>query len=100
VSLGRRRTRAGTIHFFGVPRRVLEAGSPDDSLETASRYEHVRATPEKALVDWLYLGHSPHSKRTLPPRSDMDMELINVPRLRRLATAVGIRNDLEAWLKN
>ena len=96
--LGRRRTRAGTFHFFGMPRRVLEAGPVPDRLEPADRHAHPRATPEKALIDWLYLGHSPRSRRSLPPRDDIDLELLNLPRLRRLARAAGLYDLMNSWL--
>ena len=96
--LGRRQTKAGTLHFFGVPRRVLEAGEPTDRLEPVDRYDHARATPEKALIDWLYLANSPRSKRTAPARTDIDLALLNKARLRRLAKAAGLGESLDAWL--
>ncbi len=96
--LGRRRTPAGDFHFFGLPRRIVEAGAAADRLEPESRFEHVRATPEKALVDWLYLGASPRSRRQLPPRHDIDLELLDMKRLRRLAKAAGAESVLEHWL--
>lgn len=97
-SLGRKTTEAGVYHFFGLPRRILDAGSDNDRLEPPERYEHPRATPEKALVDWLYLGLSPRSGRTLPPRYDVDAELLRLPRLRRLAADAGLETALESWL--
>lgn len=96
--LGRQRTRAGVFHFYGMPRRVLEAGTADDRLELARAFEHVRATPEKALVDWLYLGNSPRSRRTLPPRGDIDLAMLNQRRLQRLAAAAGVAAVLQAWI--
>jgi hypothetical protein len=95
--LGRQATRAGTFHFFGIPRRVFEAGSAADRLTEDARYEHPRATPEKALLDWLYLASSPRSHRTFPPRSDIDFELLNGKRLDRLAKAAGMLEVLRAW---
>ena len=97
--LGRKRTAAGTFHFYGIPRRILEAGKADDRLESADQYEHPRATAEKALIDWLYLGQSPRSKRTLPPRGDIDLALLRLPRLRRLAAVAGLGIALENWLR-
>lgn len=95
--LGRQRMQAGVFHFFGMPRRVLEAGAAEDRLEPAQAFEHVRATPEKALVDWLYLGNSPRSRRTLPPRTDIDLDMLDKRRLRRLADAAGVAAVLRAW---
>lgn len=95
--LGRRQTKAGTVHFYGMPRAVLEAGVPEDRLEDNPNADHVRATPEKALVDWLYLGASPRSRRPLPPRGDIDLEMLNEKRLARLANAAGVADVLANW---
>lgn len=95
--LGRRKTKAGTVHFFGIPRDILEAGKPEDRLEPIEAYDHVRATPEKALIDWLYLGFSPRSRRTLPPRGDIDMDMLDSRRLVRLAKAARLTEELDAW---
>ncbi|MDE2197251.1 MAG: hypothetical protein KGJ56_08690 [Gammaproteobacteria bacterium] len=97
--LGRKPTAAGELHFFGVPRRILEAGAAADRLQSDAGLEHVRATPEKALVDWLYLAASPRSHRTWPPRADVDISMLDERRLRRLAQAAGMKKILDAWLK-
>lgn len=97
--LGRQVTQAGTVQFFGLPRRIHDAGEPEDRLESAAPRDHVRATPEKALLDWLYLARSPHSRRTSPPKSDIDLTLLNRRRLKRLAAAMDIKRELDAWLK-
>lgn len=98
--LGRKKTAAGTFHFFGLPRRTLEAGAADDRLDTHGGVEHARATPEKALLDWLYLAASPRSHRTWPLRGDVDITLLDQRRLRRLARAMGTAEILDTWLAN
>ena len=97
--LGRKTTAAGVFHFFGLPRRVLEAGAADDRLDPHGGVEHARATPEKALLDWLYLAASPRSHRTWPPRGDLDITLLDQQRLRRLARAMGTTQILNIWLE-
>lgn len=97
--LGRQSTRAGTFHFFGMPRRTLEAGEVGDRLESMERFEHPRATPEKALLDWLYLARSPRSRRTEPPLGDLDLELLDRRRLDRLARAAGMQEVLHTFLQ-
>lgn len=97
--LGRRETDAGTFQFFGLPRRILEAGEPEDRLASVMPRDHVRATPEKALLDWLYLGMSPRSRRQPPPLTDIDFDLIDLKRLKRLARAMDLTASLEAWRK-
>ena len=95
--LGRMETKAGILHFFGLPRRILEAGAAEDRLEATVPRDHARATPEKALLDWLYLGESPRSQRTPPPRGDIDITLLDRRRLARLAKAMGLEVALEIW---
>lgn len=97
--LGRRQTRAGTLHFFGLPRAVLEAGSPADRLAPVERFEHPRASPEKALLDWLYLARSARSRRTPPARGDVDLSQLDARRLRRLARAMKLEDELSRWLE-
>ena len=97
--LGRKTTAAGRLHFFGLPRRILQAGETRDRLEAEHRYTHARATPEKALIDWLYLARSPRSKRTMPVRADVDLTLLKQARLRRLAKATGLVDELKSWLE-
>lgn len=98
--LGRQVTQAGTVQFFGLPRRILDAGETDDRLEPVASRDHARATSEKALLDWLYLAKSPRSRRTSPPKSDIDLALLNRRRLKRLAMAMDIKLELDTWLKN
>lgn len=96
--LGRQLTHAGSFQFHGLPRRILDAGEPEDRLEPAGAFDHARATPEKALVDWLYLAASPRSTRHLPPRGDVDAGLLKRARLRALARAAGVSEQLDTWL--
>ncbi len=98
--LGRKMTQAGIVHFFGIPRHILQAGKSEDRLEAEEQYEHLRATPEKALLDWIYLGFSPRSRRTPPPGADLDMELLDFRRLRRLVVATKLEQQFAAWLKS
>ena len=97
--LGQKKTGAGRLHFFGMPRRILQAGEASDRLEAEHRYAHARATPEKALVDCLYLAVSPRSNRSMPVRQDIDLTLLEGARLRRLATAAGLADRLTEWLE-
>jgi len=63
-------------------RSACPAGSLDDRMDPNARY--ARATPEKALLDWIYLGASPRTKLSSPPL-DTDLDRLNKARLRRLA---------------
>ena len=58
--------------------------------------KYPRATPEKALLDWLYLGASKYSKIAGPPL-DLELKRLDAARLRRLARAMGLTEELAAW---
>ena len=57
---------------------------------------YSRATPEKALLDWLYLGESRYTKIAGPPL-DVEIERLSGPRLRRLAQSMELVEQLKAW---
>jgi hypothetical protein len=93
-SLGRVETQGGTFIFRGVPERVLEAGAENDRLVTGVDYR--RATPEAALLHWLYLSGSPRSRMS-PPPLDLDLGGLDLRRLKRLAAAMRLDADLRSW---
>lgn len=83
--------------FRRMPERVLVAGARADRLEAGVAY--LRATPEKALLDWLYLGRSPRSTLTDPPAHDIDLDLLDPARLTRLAQAMGLEEVLAQFIE-
>lgn len=94
-STGQVKTLAGIYTFQALPFDLMhKAGALDDCLE---QLPYQRATPEKALLDWLYLGATPRSPMT-PPPYDLDMSLLKQPRLQRLAKGMGLLGNLKQWL--
>lgn len=93
-SLGRVESAAGTFAFRGVPERILETGAEKDRLVAGVDYR--RATPEAALLQWLYLSGSPRSRMSTPPL-DLDLDALDGKRLRRLAIAMRLDVDLTIW---
>lgn len=91
-----RKTQAGTFRFFAMPAHLNDerAGKFDDLQD--ARFDYRRATPEKALLDWIYLGASPRSRMTRPPY-DLEIEPMNAARLKRLAKGMGIIAQFESW---
>jgi hypothetical protein len=77
------------------PESTLEAGREEDRLVSGLTYR--RATPEAALLHWLYLADSPRSRMSEPPL-DLDLESLSAPRLRRLSKAMELKELLESWL--
>jgi hypothetical protein len=94
-SLGRRETAAGTFVFRGLPESILEAGREEDRLTADISYR--RATPEAALLHWLYLSESPRSDMSKPP-TDINLDSLNLRRLERLAKAMHLAEPLQSWL--
>jgi hypothetical protein len=83
--------------FHALPARLLDsrAGVLEDRLDLDVNYP--RANPEKALLDWIYLGSSPRTRIALPP-VDIDSSLLKKARLARLAERMGLRDQLKAYL--
>jgi hypothetical protein len=91
------RAERAEFRFHAMPARLLDsrAGELEDRMDMDFRYP--RATPEKALLDWIYLGASPRTRIAGPPL-DIDASRLDRPRLRRLAKAMGVSIDLNAYL--
>ena len=94
-SLGKVETTGGVFIFRGMPESILEAGREEDRLVAAVSYR--RATPEAALLHWLYLSNSPRSHMSVPPL-DLDLDRLDRPKLKRLARAMGLVEILESFL--
>lgn len=93
-SLGRVETAGGTFVFRGVPEGILESGAQKDRLVAGMDYR--RATPEAALLHWLYLANSPRSRMSAPP-SDLDLAALNLKSLSRLAKQMHLGDKLSIW---
>src|SRR5271155_5754427 len=93
-SLGRVETEGGTFVFRGLPEPVLESGAENDRLVAGVDYR--RATPEAALLHWLYLSGSSRSRMSAPPL-DLDLGELDLKRLNRLAGAMRLDTHLRSW---
>ena len=93
-SLGRVETGGGTFVFRGISERILEIGAERDRLVTGVDYR--RATPEAALLHWLYLSGSPRSRMSTPPL-DLDLGSLDLKRLKRLGTVMQLEDSLAIW---
>lgn len=83
--------------FHAMPARLLDdqAGDLQDRMDLEVLYP--RATTEKALLDWIYLGDSPRTKLALPPL-DIDLERVDKRRLKRLADRMRLSKQLDEYL--
>jgi hypothetical protein len=83
--------------FHAMPVRLLndEAGELEDRMNLEVLYP--RATPEKALLDWIYLGNSRRTKLA-PPPLDVDLDGVDKRRLKRLADRMHLSAQLNDYL--
>lgn len=90
----------GEYLFRSMPAELVSAGTPDDRLDAgpawAGPYAHARATPEKAICDWLWVSGLPGGPGE--PPLDCDLDDVDMDRLARLADAMDVGSTLEAWL--
>jgi hypothetical protein len=94
--VGDQLTAAGPFRFYAMPQHILLAGSRRIDDVQDLKYGYPRATPERALMDWVYLGSSARSRLPLPPL-DIDLHEMSLGRLRRLAKAMGTEDAWAAW---
>ena len=94
-SLGKIETAGGVFVFRGMPESIVEVGRERDRLVAEATYR--RATPEAALLHWLYLSNSPRSRMSSPPL-DLDLERLDRQQLKRLARAMDLAEILESFL--
>jgi hypothetical protein len=98
-NLGTVQTESGaTFRFFGLPERFFppKAGKVRELFISSKPCPCF--IPEKALLDWLYLGNSISSKMT-PPPFDIDPEMIDWRRARDLAEKIGMSQLLEDYFQ-
>jgi len=86
--------RGGRFHFRRLRNALLYAGDIGDRLVPGLTY--ARATPERALIDWLILGGSARSDLCAAPAHDLDLDGLDEARLWRLARATGMEAGLDA----
>ncbi|WP_155803372.1 hypothetical protein [Bordetella sp. FB-8] len=86
----------GRFRFFALRTELMDeaVGKQEDVFDL--RFNYRRATPEKALLDWIYLGHSHRSTLSLPPL-DIEADRLSLPRLKRLARGMGMAAQWENW---
>jgi hypothetical protein len=86
------------FRFHAMPARFLDehAGALEDRIDLDFKYP--RATPEKALLDWIYLGASARTKISGPP-FDIDSGRLKKARLQRLAKAICFELQLKTFLE-
>lgn len=81
------------FHFRYLPGNMshVRLGGLDNSFPF-----YQRATPERALADWIYFANSSYSPLTYPP-IDVDMESIDFSTALDFAKKMGIEVAMQSW---
>lgn len=96
--LGRRfatNNPAPLFHVYSMMPGVPDAGK-DDHLDLS--FSYPRATPERALCDWLYLSKAHIGSMSKGPPFDSDISTMDREKLERVANYLGVDVELRAWL--
>ncbi len=82
------------FQFSGMREDLIPAVTDDWAKDAYQPYAAALiATPEKALLDWIYLsGASPRWR--MPPRQDIDLDELDKAKLARLASKMGLKAEL------
>lgn len=86
-----------TYQIFGMRPDFFPAAGTAEYADSYQRHARVRtATPERALVDWLFLSQKPSNGLPPPASHDVDFGALDHERLYRLADWMGMRGPVEA----
>lgn len=87
-----------TFKFHAMHTDLVDeaAGSAEDRRDL--RFSYARATPEKALLDWIYLANDHRSRLQRPPL-DIELDRMDRRRLKRLARTMGLEDQLRTWVE-
>lgn len=103
------KTEVGDFWFFNIPSELV-------TLEGVEAYEiekmgitYKMATPEKALMDWVYIGTERSKKKKLEkgseltdftglPPLDIAIGVLNIKTLKKIASAMHLSTELNDWL--
>jgi len=89
-------TRAARFRFHGMPERFFNI-LPAELNDHRQLRPYPCATPERALIDWIYLGLSPRAALT-PPPLELDLDDLDLRRLRRIARFFSMEEELQGLL--
>lgn len=93
AEMGALHTAAGQLNFYGLPERFFERGRG----WTVQGPRHARFAPEKALLDWIWLG-SAAGAIPQPSHMDIDLDKLDLRKAEAWSDALSMRDKFAAWL--
>jgi len=87
---------APLFHIYALKPNIPDGDNLADHVD--AKFSYPRATPERAFCDWLYLAKSDVKALGAEPPLDCDMHQLDMGRLNRVSTYMGVKRQLERWL--
>ncbi|TLX16623.1 hypothetical protein [Rhizobium sp. MHM7A] len=88
---------APLFHVYALKPNIPNGDKLDDHID--GKFSYPRATPERAFCDWLYLAKNDVKALGAEPPLDCDMHQLDMDRLCRVASHLGVSDELECWLE-
>lgn len=89
-------TRLGQMRFFALPRAFFEDPSHGGSWRAPSK--RPAFAPEKALLDWIFLGRAETCSLPEPNPSDIDLDMLDLGKAAKWAKQLSMGDKLASWL--
>lgn len=96
------------IWGFYIPKKLVSSVEMDPSDAYVLGLPYRMATPEKALLDWIYIGELRRTEvykdglemelTGLPPL-DIDLKVFDIKKLNRLARVMDLKSALSDWME-
>jgi hypothetical protein len=89
-------TPLGDMRLHALPRVFFE--EPQGESWRSSIHAYPSFAPEKALLDWLYLGTQKAASLPEPNPGDVDLGMLNLDKAGSWARTLGLTSQLAHWL--
>lgn len=90
-------TPLGDMRLLALPRAFFEP--PPGESWRSSTASFPSFVPEKALLDWLYLGSQEAARQPGPNPADVDLSMIDLDKAGAWASGLGLSCQLADWLR-
>lgn len=90
-------TALGDMRLLGLPPAFFEA--PPGERWTSETTSFPSFVPEKALLDWIYLGGQAAARQPGPNPGDVDLHMIDLDKAGAWAGRLGLSVELAHWLR-
>lgn len=89
-------TRLGQMRFFSLPEAFFEEAGAGGPWRASSKRPSF--APEKALLDWIFLGRAESCSLPEPNPSDIDLDMLDLRKAATWAKQLRMGDKLATWL--